>query len=188
MLGRIVRRMLPACSARAAAWGGGRKLADGGGRSAPPGGGLVPPERNRQTASMLIGALATAVTTIRLTLHVLAAAVWVGGQIVLAGLLPTLRSLGPDASRRIAQAFGRLQWPAYAVLLLTGIWNVSAASKGQPHLWSLVLGFKVGVVLFAGLGAFLHQRSTSRAGLALWGSLTGVASLAALVLGVLLAG
>ena len=33
----------------------------------------------------------------RLFVHVLAASVWVGGQIVLAGLVPTLRSIGDDA-------------------------------------------------------------------------------------------
>jgi len=147
-----------------------------------------PRARPDRLPAMLIGALATAVTTIRLTLHVLAAAIWVGGQFVLAGLLPTVRSLGPDAPKRIAHAFGRLQWPTYAVLLLTGIWNVAASSKGQPRLWKAVLGIKVGVVLLAGLGAFLHQRSRSRRGLAVWGSVAGVASAAALVLGVLLAG
>ncbi|MGA2211346.1 MAG: hypothetical protein ABSH30_17140 [Acidimicrobiales bacterium] len=137
---------------------------------------------------MFIGALATAATTIRLTLHVLAATVWVGGQFVVAGLLPTVRSLGPDAPKRIARAFGRIQWPAFAVLLLTGIWNVGVATKGEPHSWKVVLGVKIGVVLLAGLGAFLHQRSKSRAGLAIWGAVTALASLAALVLGVLLAG
>jgi len=137
---------------------------------------------------MFIGALATAATTIRLTLHVLAATVWVGGQFVVAGLLPTVRSLGPDAPKRIARAFGRIQWPAFAVLLLTGVWNVGVATKGEPHSWKVVLGVKIGVVLLAGLGAFLHQRSKSRAGLAIWGAVTALASLAALVLGVLLAG
>jgi putative copper export protein len=137
---------------------------------------------------VLLAALADAVDTVRLTIHVLAAAVWVGGQIVVAGLLPTLRSLGEDVPRRVAIAFGRIQWPAYGVLLLTGFWNVAATSKGQPTAWHAVLGVKIGVVLLAGLGAFLHQRSTSRAGLAIWGAVAALASVTALVLGVLLAG
>ena len=37
--------------------------------------------------------------TVRLFLHVLAASVWVGGQITLAGLVPGLRGLGADAPR-----------------------------------------------------------------------------------------
>ena len=36
--------------------------------------------------------LPVTVDTIRVTLHVLAATVWVGGQITLAGLLPTWRA------------------------------------------------------------------------------------------------
>ncbi|MGC9960849.1 MAG: hypothetical protein ABSE47_02970 [Acidimicrobiales bacterium] len=137
---------------------------------------------------MLIGALAAAVTAIRLTLHVLAATVWVGGQIVVAGLLPTIRSLGPDAGKAVARALARLQWPAYAVLLLTGVWNVAATRAGQPHTWQVVLGVKIGVVLLAGLAAYVHQRTASRRALAVWGAIAGVASLAALVLGVVLAG
>lgn len=137
---------------------------------------------------MLIGALADAVTAVRLTLHVLAASVWVGGQIVLLGLLPTIRSAGSDMTRRVARAFGRLQWPAYGVLLATGIWNVTAGSAGQPGSWKVVLGVKVAVVVLAGVAALVHQRSESRTALALWGAVAGISSLAALVLGVLLAG
>jgi putative copper export protein len=137
---------------------------------------------------VILADLASAVDTVRLTLHVLAAAVWVGGQIVVAGLLPTLRSVGDDVPRRVAQAFARVQWPAYGLLLLTGVWNVAATSKHQPPAWHVVLAVKIGVVLLAGLGAFLHQRSTSKRGLAIWGAVAALASVAALVLGVLLAG
>lgn len=104
------------------------------------------------------------------------------------GLLPTVRRMGDDASRRIAKAFARLSWPAFAVLIATGIWNVVAVSKGQPPAWKALLGAKVAVVLLAGVGAWLHQRSKSRKGLALWGALAGVASVAALMMGVFLAG
>ncbi len=137
---------------------------------------------------MQLAALANAVTAVRLSIHVLAATVWVGGQLVVAGLLPTVRSLGADAPRRIARAFGRIQWPAYAVLLITGVWNVAATRRGQPSLWDMVLGVKIGVVVLAGLAAYLHQRSKSTLPLALWGAATALASFAALVLGVVLAG
>jgi putative copper export protein len=137
---------------------------------------------------VLFAALADTVDAIRLSLHVLAATVWVGGQIVVAGLLPTVRSLGGDASKRVARAFGRIQWPAYAVLLVTGIWNVTATRNGQPTAWDTVLGVKIGVVVVAGLAAYLHQRSKSTLWLALWGAVTAFASVGALVLGVLLAG
>jgi hypothetical protein len=51
-----------------------------------------------------------------------------------------------------------------------------------------VLGVKIGVVVVAGLAAYLHQRSKSTLWLALWGAVTAFASVGALVLGVLLAG
>ena len=51
----------------------------------------------------------------RVILHVLAASIWVGGQFTLAGLVPTIRTLGDDAPKKVARAFGRLLWPAYAL-------------------------------------------------------------------------
>jgi putative copper export protein len=64
--------------------------------------------------------------TIRLFLHVLGACVWVGGQIVLVALLPVLRPLGPDAVRKAARQFQRVAWPAFGLLVVTGIWNIYA--------------------------------------------------------------
>jgi len=133
--------------------------------------------------------LAPAIDAIRLSLHVLAAAVWVGGQVTVAGLLPTVRTLGGEAPRAVARAFGRLQWPAYLVLIATGIWNVLAVDPRRAGgAWNVVLGVKIGVVLLAGAGALWHQRARTRVGLALWGAVASLASLGALVLGVLLAG
>jgi putative copper export protein len=119
---------------------------------------------------------------------VLAASVWVGGQITLAGLVPTARGLGAGAPRALAVAFARVQWPAYALLVLTGIWNVSAMHAGQGATWQVILGVKIAVVALAGLAAWLHSRSTSRAGLAAWGAVSSLSSVATLVMGVFLAG
>lgn len=133
--------------------------------------------------------LATALTAVRLSLHVLAATVWVGGQLTMLGLLGELRAIGGDAPARVARAFARVSWPAYLVLLATGIWNVAASHvSSATSAWKVVLFVKVAVVVLAGVGAFLHQRATSRSALALWGSLAGTASATALVLGVILAG
>lgn len=137
---------------------------------------------------MLTAQLAPAVAGIRLTLHVLAAAVWVGGQITVAGLVPTARGLGQDAPRQVARAFARLSWPAYAVLVATGIWNVSAVSKGQPHSWKVVLGVKIAAAVLAGIAAWLHSFSRTKVGLGVWGAFAALSSLAALTLGVFLAG
>jgi len=134
------------------------------------------------------GGLTPALDAIRLSLHVLAATIWVGGQLTMAGLVPAARRLGEGAPRTLARAFGRVQWPAYAVLVVTGLWNVSAVHAGQPRAWQVVLGVKIAVVALAGLSAYLHTRSTSRRGLAAWGALATLSSLAALVMGVFLAG
>ncbi len=127
------------------------------------------------------------VTAIRLSLHILSATIFVGGQLTLAGLLGTIRTLGEGATKRVAQTFGRIQWPAYFILIITGFWNVAAMHTGSAaHSWVVVLSIKIAVALLAGLFAYLHQRATSRPKLAAYGSLAGTASLVALILGALL--
>ena len=133
--------------------------------------------------------LAPALDTIRLTLHVLAAAVWVGGQIVMTGLVGPARTLGGDATKTLARAFARMAWPAFLVLIATGIWNVTAVHySSQSSAWKAVLMAKIVVVIVAGVATGLHQRATTKGQLALWGSVAGTTSVAALVMGILLAG
>ena len=105
------------------------------------------------------------------------------------GLVGPARGLGPDAPKTLARAFARLAWPAYAVLVVTGVWNISAEGYANGDTaWKAVLIAKIAVVALAGLGVLLHQRATTPRGLALWGSVGGLASVAALVMGILLAG
>ena len=128
-------------------------------------------------------------TVVRLFLHVLAATVWVGGQLTLAGLVPGLRAISPDAPRAVARAFAvRLAWPAFVVLLGTGVWNIVAQDpSAQGHAWRVTLWVKLGVVALSGVSAWLHSRASTRRGLAGWGAMTGVTALGALWLGLLLA-
>ena len=65
--------------------------------------------------------LSPSLATLRLFLHVLSASVWVGGQIALAGVVPTVRKLSPEATKAVARAFARTAWPAFAVAVLTGL-------------------------------------------------------------------
>ena len=133
--------------------------------------------------------LAPGLDTLRLTLHVLAASIWVGGQIVMVGLVGPARRAGPEVPAALARAFARLAWPAYAVLVVTGFWNLSTFHwADQTAAWQAVLIAKIVVVAAAGVGSLLHTRATSRAAMALWGSVAGLASVAALAMGVLLAG
>jgi putative copper export protein len=133
--------------------------------------------------------LTSGLETFRLTLHILAASIWVGGQIVLMGLVGPARTFGAQAPKALARAFARLAWPAFAVLVVTGFWNVSTFHwSEQSSAWKSVLIVKIVVVAAAGVGALLHGRATSRKAIAVWGSVAGVASVTTLVLGVLLAG
>ena len=125
--------------------------------------------------------------TLRLFLHVLAATVWVGGQLVLAALVPALRGAGSDVPRVAARAFNRVAWPAFGVLILTGIWNVVAEGDRGPA-YRTTLMIKLTVVAASGVTAFLHARATTRRGMAVFGALTGLTALLALLLGIALAG
>lgn len=125
--------------------------------------------------------------TIRLFLHVLAATIWVGGQLTLAALLSVLRSLGKDAPKMAARKFNTVAWPAFAVLIVTGIWNITSVGfSNETAAWRHTLEIKLVIVALSGLAAYLHTRSRSKAGLAIWGALTGLTALAALFFGILL--
>jgi putative copper export protein len=124
---------------------------------------------------------------VRLSLHVTAATVWVGGQLVLAALVPTLRRVTPDAPRAAARAFQRVAWPAFAVLVVTGVWNVAAERDDLDGGRRTLLWVKLLVVLVSGVTAWLHARAHSPRGRAIYGAATGASALLALVLGVGLA-
>ena len=134
--------------------------------------------------------LAVSWDTVRLFLHVLAATIWVGGQLVLAALVPVLRRFGSEAVTAVARQFNRVAWPAFAVLILTGIWNITAVSgtPGDTPSYRTTLMVKLAVVVLSGISAFVHIRTKTPRGRAIWGALTGLTALGALFLGVLLAG
>jgi putative copper export protein len=127
-------------------------------------------------------------TTIRLFLHVLGATVWVGGQLTLAGLVPGLRRVSPDAPRAVARRFNVIAWVAFAVLIATGIWNILAIRPDWSSSYGTTLIVKLVVVAASGLTAALHARAHSAVPLAVFGALSGLTALTALFLGVLLAG
>jgi len=127
-------------------------------------------------------------TTIRLFLHVLAATVWVGGQLTLAGLVPRLRSVSTDAPRIAARAFNSLAWPAFGILVVTGVWNIVEIKPNWDSDYGRTLVLKIVIVAVSGITAFVHARSSSRTRLAVFGALTGASALGALFLGILLAG
>jgi putative copper export protein len=132
--------------------------------------------------------MASFADTVRLSLHVLAATIWVGGQFTLAGLLPVLRTGDPELPKRAARAFNRIAWPAFGVLLVTGVWNIAATDDNTSDAYGAVLTLKLLAVACSGLTAWAHVRATSRVQLAVFGALTALSAVAAVALGVVLAG
>jgi putative copper export protein len=126
-------------------------------------------------------------STVRLFLHVLAATVWVGGQLTLAGLVPVVRRLGPEATKAVARQFDRIAWPAFAVLVATGIWNLVAVRVGDTSIeYQVTVGVKLVLVGLTGGGAAARRAATSKAVLAAGGAAAALGAVGALFLGVLL--
>lgn len=124
--------------------------------------------------------------TVRLFLHVLAATIWVGGQFALAGVVPSVRRLAPDATRAVARAYGRVAWPAFAVLVVTGMWNllaVDVTALDGPTQATLLVHLAVGIA--SGVFAAVHSFGGTRRALALGGALGSLTSVAAVFLGAL---
>ena len=131
--------------------------------------------------------LSPTAATIRLFLHVLAATVWVGGQIALAGLVGTVRQQSAEAPRAVARAFARLAWPAFGVLVITGIWNLTEIDLGNTTTaYQVTVFVKITVAMASAVFVLIHSLGTTKLALALGGALGLVCSLAALFLGILL--
>ena len=128
--------------------------------------------------------------TVRLFLHIVAATIWVGGQLTLAALVPALRRFGADVTRAAARRFSYVAWSAFAVLIITGVWNIAELSPHDRHssAYQATLMAKLAVVVVSGVAAFLHARARRMVWIAIFGALTALSALAAVFLGVLLAG
>lgn len=124
--------------------------------------------------------------TIRIFLHILGAAVWVGGQLTLAFLLPSLSQFPSEARRALARRFSYLAWGAYALLIATGIWNILVIEPVWSSRYGTTLIVKLVFVAASGVAAFAHARSHKPFWLATFGALSVATALAALFLGVLL--
>lgn len=125
---------------------------------------------------------------VRTILHLLGVIVWLGGQIMMLGLLPVLRKAGGDVPKEAAAAFARVAWPAFALIMFTGIWNVFAVDMAEASTgYNMAFGFKFLFVIASGAAAFVHARTTTPSVKGMTGGLGFLASLAALVIGALMA-
>jgi len=90
-------------------------------------------------------------------LHVLAAAVWVGGMITVAALVPVLRKAGVERAviQAAARRFGAAAWTALTVSAVTGV--IQLSRLGVEVRGNTVLMTKLALVgLSVGL-TFVHQ-------------------------------
>lgn len=125
--------------------------------------------------------------SVRVSLHILAVSVWVGGQIVMAGLIPLLRGLGGEAPRLAARRFAVVAWPAFAVAVFTGIWNLFEVNLGDLETsYHMTLGLKLVAVVVSGAAAAWHTRTKSLPIRAATAAVALLSALFALFTGVLL--
>ena len=126
--------------------------------------------------------------SLRIFLHVLAVAVWVGGQIVLAGLVPAIRASAPQALPNVAQAFARVAWPAMIVIVFTGMWGLGSSSASDSDTaYMVTFAVKMVMVFIAVAATVVHSQGSSKAAKAIGGALGLLGSLLAAYAGILLA-
>lgn len=112
-------------------------------------------------------------------LHVLGATIWVGGLIVLAGLVPAVRRATDDRSvlRAMARRFGVISWTALGLQVVTGL---MMAIDRFP--WSTALNWKVGLVMISALLAAWHTTMARDQTPAIRGAIQGAILVLALVI------
>jgi uncharacterized membrane protein len=113
-----------------------------------------------------------------LYLHLLGAAVWVGGLIVVAALVPAVRTATDDREvvRVIARRFGTLSWTALGVQVVTGTILVF------DRFWTGPLMIKIGLVMASALLAAWHTVAAREQSPATRGAIQGTILLLALAI------
>ena len=134
---------------------------------------------------------------LRSFLHIVSVTVWVGGQIVVAGLVPLLRkvdkSAGPvpdgemTVTQQTARRFGRISWPFFALAIITGLWSIGEIAandewSASTGTWQTLFFVKMALVAASGVGAWLHTRAQRAPERALFASLASLSALAALLI------
>lgn len=111
-------------------------------------------------------------------IHLLSATVWVGGLVVLGGLVPAVRKVTDDRSviQAIAKRFGVMSWTALGLLVLTGTLMVF------DRVWTGTLIAKIGLVMLSALLAVWHTMAAREQSPAIRGAIQGVILILALVI------
>ena len=126
--------------------------------------------------------------SLRTYLHLLAVCVWLGGQVVLAGVVPKIRKTNPEALTNIAKGYASIAWPAMILIVFTGAWGLAATDTANQSTEYMVT-FAVKMLLVAGavIATLVHSNGTSKLAKGLGGAIGLLATLVAAYCGVLLA-
>jgi putative copper export protein len=136
-----------------------------------------------------------------LWVHIVAACIWIGGQVTVATVIPLLRD-HHDLTRCVGRRYQAIAWPAFVVLIVTGVVNVGNAGLHWSQLLDSSAGrtmiVKLGFVVLSGLAAGVHSflqaprrghaTGDSAIGSAVLGSISLIAALLAALYGVVIAG
>ena len=129
-----------------------------------------------------------ALDSLRTYLHLLAVCVWLGGQVVLAGVVPKLRKTNPEALTNIAKGYASIAWPAMILIVFTGAWGLAATdTANQSTEYMVTFGVKMLLVAGAVIATLIHSNGTSKLAKGLGGAIGLLATLVAAYCGVLLA-
>jgi putative copper export protein len=113
--------------------------------------------------------------------------VWVGGQIVLGALVPKLRQVAPETLKVAANGFARVAWPAFAVVVVTGMWNILEIQVGDMSTeYQVTMFVHVLLAMATAMFAVIHSVGRTKLALALGGALGLLTSLGAMFVGILL--
>ena len=125
--------------------------------------------------------------SLRTYLHLLAVCVWLGGQVVLAGVVPKLRKTNPEALTNIAKGYASIAWPAMILIVFTGAWGLAATdTANQSTEYMVTFGVKMLLVAGAVIATLIHSNGTSKLAKGLGGAIGLLATLVAAYCGVLL--
>lgn len=130
-----------------------------------------------------------------LWLHVLGACTWIGGQLMVAVVVPLTRG-DPALARSLGRRFQWVAWPAFALLVVTGV--IQALDDGITPATLVAtaagrtLGVKLLLVLVSGGAALAHSLTPARRRsahlAAVLGSVSLLSAVAAALFGVVVAG
>lgn len=124
----------------------------------------------------------------RTYLHIVAVCVWLGGQIVLAGIVPKLRKTNPDALSNIAKSYAAIAWPSMILIVFTGAWGLAETDTADySSAYMVTFGIKMLLVAAAVIATLIHSNGTSKISKGFGGAIGLLATLFAAYCGVLLA-